>query len=263
MGLAFRENKIVQCSGGKLIGFPHWEFDYINGANSWSVKDTPKSNYEGTIRVEVEDSAECGGSNDLIQSGLAYKTICLPQQATLGVHIIGDVETYNDYYDESFISVYSKLTVTSSDADPDVTGTYWPHWIWENVGKYEGLYPVYIREDGNYYIWHDNVGYWNISDTVGNDDNSFYVVSDAFSPNGSYSCWGTWTGSVEVVQTIYSEIAYIISVTENMTDCTMEELEDSGSQELPAGKHIIYCSIDTIDGTWHRDMYSEFSFKLS
>ncbi len=86
-----------------------WQFENTGGG-SWSSPNW------WTIRYNIADSVNCGGSYDYAQQGLAEMAVLVPVNGAVTVHATGMIEGQNPGYDE--VSVYyntSEIIYWTSD----------------------------------------------------------------------------------------------------------------------------------------------------
>lgn len=97
------EEQPEEPQGGLQI---KWEFEAQNGAQWQQDK-----RYDATIRFE--DSANCGGTNDRVQSGTAIAKFQLRSRRQLTLNLTGRVETQNPGFERISVSLKQGGRVTT------------------------------------------------------------------------------------------------------------------------------------------------------
>lgn len=91
-----------------------WETETMAGGE-WIITNDGK-----TIRFAIEDSANCGGTNDLTQTGTATASIILSEQFALTLEIIGIAELEDAGFERMDVSLNGELVVSATSNNDDL-----------------------------------------------------------------------------------------------------------------------------------------------
>jgi hypothetical protein len=84
----------------------------VAGGGEWIINNEGK-----TIRFAIEDSANCGGSNSITQSGTATAEIVTAETYALTLEIVGIAELQNDNYELMIVSLNGQAVVSATSTE--------------------------------------------------------------------------------------------------------------------------------------------------
>jgi hypothetical protein len=96
----------------------------------WTTKDNGKS-----LRFDIEDSADCGGSNGMVQTGMATATVKVSEPCNVYVNVMGNVEQVASGYETLYVFLNGELIASAQSLGQDLHCIMGPPLVTHDVAQ--------------------------------------------------------------------------------------------------------------------------------